>query len=171
MKSILGALLAYSVLISFYSIAGPPKDSGAAVSAAEKSLEAQLACTGNPEPGKLIREMLAKGLLKKTKFDQDGIPVLAPTLDIYLYGKKVRFVSGWEMENDGSVKKPFERGPGTAPPRFIAVLLDANPRDVNYTARPTFNADGKLELWFSTIEQSNEYYAKSGTTITCFGKD
>lgn len=170
MKSIFGALLTLSALISFSSIAAPPKNSSDAVLAAAKALENQLNCIKNPEPGKVIRAMLTNGMLKKTKFNADGIPVLAPTSDIYLYGKKVKFVTGWEIESDGSVKKLFSRGPGTSPPHFIAVLLDANPRDVHYMERKTKIADDYIEYPYSSIEETDSYYEKSGTTITCYGE-
>jgi hypothetical protein len=147
-----------------------PTATDPAAAAAGRALEDQLACLTNPEPGKALRAMLANGLLKKTDFKYDGITVLAPTKDIYVYGKKVKFVKGWQEEPDGRVKEPFWRGPGTAPPRFIAVILDAEPNDVRYTERQVKDADGTLKNPFSTMEKTDEFYESKGTSINCYGE-
>jgi hypothetical protein len=139
------------------------------VLATAKALEDQLACVNNPEPGKAIRAMLANGTFKLTEFKGDGIPVLAPTSEMRVYGKKVKFVSGWEMENDG-VRDPFSRAPGTAPPHFIEVIFDAKPSEINYSARQIRGTDGRLQYPYSTIDQTHEYYEKNGTTIICYGQ-
>ncbi|MBK8639966.1 MAG: SEL1-like repeat protein [Chromatiaceae bacterium] len=137
--------------------------------ATAKALEDQLACLNNPEPGKAIRAMLANGTFKLTEFKGDGIPVLAPTSEIRVYGKRVKFVSGWEIERDG-VRDPFSRGPGTAPPLFIEVIFDAKPSEINYSIRQIRGADNRLQYPYSTMDQANEYYEKIGTTITCYGQ-
>lgn len=133
-----------------------------------KALEDQLACRTSPKPGVAIRALIANGLVRKTRFDADGSPVFAPIGDLLVYGRRVLFVTGWEMEGD-RVRAPFWRGPGTAPPLFLAITLDAAPAEVPYTAHQVRRADGTTEGSFSSIGASDEYYARQGTTITCYG--
>ena len=133
-----------------------------------KALEEQLACLNPPQPGLAIRTMLANGVITRTKFAADGSPVFAPTDAIYVYGSRVTFITGWESEV-GKVKPPFWRGPGTAPPVFLAVTLEKSPAAIHYTPRGVRGADVVVQGAFSSIEPANEYYTHTGTTITCYG--
>lgn len=168
MKVFVGLVVGFSVMAGTPSIAAPPGDRAASASKAGKALEDQLACLNPPKPGQAIRAMLANGLIRRTKFGADGSPVFAPTGDLYVHGKRVTFITGWEMEGE-AVKAPFWRGPGTSPPLFFAVTLDAAPRDIPYTARGDRRPDGSIEGSFSSIGPANEYYSRSGTVITCHG--
>ena len=137
--------------------------------ASAKALEDQLACIKSPDPGTAIRAMVKNGLLKDTDDGADGIPVFAPTAPLTVFGKRVTFVAGWQAESDGSVKKPFWRGPGTAPPRHIAVSVDAKPSDIAYKPREVRDADGSMEGSYSSIEAGSLDYSDGGSTITCYG--
>ena len=137
--------------------------------ASAKALEDQLACSSSPDAGAAIRAMLENGLLKRTDNGADGIPVLAPTVSLTVYGKRVTFVAGWQGEPDGSVKEPFWRGPGTAPPHHIAVSVDAEPTEIAYQPRQVRDADGTMAGSFSTIEAGSLDYSDAGSTITCYG--
>jgi hypothetical protein len=75
--------------------------------------------------------MLRNGLIAKTNFGADGSPVSRPTGHLQVFGAKVLFVTGWEMEGD-CAREPFWRGPGTAPPLFLSVVVDALPPNVPY---------------------------------------
>jgi hypothetical protein len=112
--------------------------------------------------------MLANGLIAKTTFAADGSPVFAPTGDIYVYGSRVLFITGWEAEG-GKVKPPFWRGPGTAPPLFLQVILEMPTSAIHYTPHEDRGLNGVIQGSYSTIAPANEYYIHSGTTITCFG--
>jgi hypothetical protein len=133
-----------------------------------KALEDQLACLKSPTPASAIRSMLADGLIFRTKFAADGSPVFAPTGDIYVYGSRVRFITGWEQEG-GRAKSPFWRGPGTAPPLFLQVTLEMPLPAIRYTPHEVRGSDGIVQGSYSTIAPADEYYIHSGTTITCYG--
>lgn len=137
--------------------------------ASAKALEDQLACTKSPDPGTAIRAMVKNGLLKDTDNGADGIPVFAPTSPLTVYGKRVTFVAGWQSEPDGSVKKPFWRGPGTAPPHHIAVSVDAKPSEIVYKPREVRDADGTMVGSYSSVETGSLDYSDGGSTITCYG--
>lgn len=140
------------------------------LSATEKSLEDQLACRVNPQPGLAIRAMLANGLLVNSKYNVDGIPYLEPTADLIVFGKRVKYVSGWEVDDDGKVRSPFERLPiGTSPPKHIAVVLDAEIADVAYTPHTTRDHDGRIVGQFSDLRKANNPFGISGTEIVCYG--
>lgn len=136
--------------------------------ASAKALEDQLACSTSPDAGAAIRAMLENGLLKRTDNGADGIPVLAPTVPLTVYGKRVTFVAGWQGEPDGSAKEPFWRGPGTAPPHHIAVSVDAELTDIAYQPREVKDADGTMVGSYSIIEAGSLDYSDAGSTITCY---
>lgn len=134
-----------------------------------KALEDQLACTKSPEPGVAIRAMIKNGLLQDTDFGEDGVPVLKPTAPLTVYGKRVTFVAGWQIEANGSVREPFGRGPGTAPPHHIAVSFDAKPSDIPYKEHAINGVDGTLVGSHSSIEAGSLDNSAGGSTITCYG--
>ena len=133
-----------------------------------KALEDQLACLGPPKPALAIRAMIKNSLVAKTKYGADGSPVFRPTGNLTVYGSKVLFVSGWEMEGD-RVREPFWRGPGTTPPLFLSVTIDAIPAAVPYKEHVVRGSDGVAVGSFSSIELSSASYSKGTTTITCYG--
>lgn len=133
-----------------------------------KALEDQLACLKPPKPALAIRAMMRNGLVARTAFGADGSPVFRPTGDLQVFGAKVLFVTGWEMEGD-RVREPFWRGPGTTPPLFLSVVVDALPANVPYREHVVRGSDGVAVGSFSSMEAAREHYAKSGTTIICYG--
>ncbi len=133
-----------------------------------KALEDQLACLVPPKPGLAIRAMLKDRVIEKTKFGADGSPVFRPTGTVTVFGSKVLFLSGWEMEA-GRVRQPFSRGPGTMPPLFLSVVLDTVPGKVPYREHMVRGADGVAIGSFSSIEATHEAYSKGTTTIICYG--
>lgn len=168
MRVVYRALLGLLAIISISTHVAFAKDTAVLFLSAGKALEDQLTCLNPPRPGLAIRAMIANGLIKKTKFDADGSPIFAPTGGLYVFGKRVTFLTGWEMEGD-TLRAPFWRGPGTSPPTFLSVTLDTTPEDVSYTEHSIRGADGVIVGSFSTIEPTNEYYSHEGTTITCYG--
>ena len=144
------------------------EDKAALFASTGKALEDQLACLKPPKPALAIRAMMKNGLIAKTKFGADSSPVFRPTDDLQVFGAKVLFVMGWEMEGD-RVRAPFWRGPGTAPPLFLSVIVDAPPANVPYREHMVRGSDGVAVGSFSSVEATREYYARSGTTITCYG--
>ncbi len=159
-----------AVVASILAAAAPSsaEDKAALLASTGKALQEQLACLSSPRPAVAIRAMMKNGLVAETKFGADGIPVFRPTADLYVLGERVLFLTGWEMEGD-EIRKPFSRGPGTAPPLFLAVVLDAVPRDISYREHMVRGSDGVAIGSFSTIEPTKENYSKRGTTITCYG--
>lgn len=144
------------------------EDKAALFASTGKALEDQLACLKSPKPALAIRAMIRNGLIARTNFGADGSPVFRPTSDLQVFGAKVLFVTGWEMEGD-RVREPFWRGPGTAPPLSLSVVVDALPANMTYREHMVRESDGLAVGSFSTVAATREYYAKSGTTITCYG--
>ena len=161
------ALVALMVMTSVSASTSATIDNAGLRAKTGKALEDQLACLKSPRPALAIRSMLANGLIARTKFAADGSPVFAPTGDIYVYGSQVLFITGWEAEG-GKVKPPFWRGPGTAPPLFLQVILQMPPSVVHYTPHEDRGPNGIIQGSYSTIAPADEYYIHSGTTITCF---
>ena len=112
--------------------------------------------------------MFEQGFLRATINGSDGIPVLAPTIPLTLFGKRVTFMSGWGPEPDGTVKEPFSRGPGTAPPVHIAASLDALPSAVAYKETQSLKAEGLPFYSHSLIEPGTLDGSSAGSTITCY---
>lgn len=136
------------------------------VEQAASELESQLLCHSAPKPGKIIRAMLQSGLLKETdRFD--GAPVLIPTTKIFVFGHRVTFVSGWQMDGD-NVIPPFFRGPGTAPPRHISISFDIPPSELAYQERRTVGADGFVSGPHSAVYAESLDLSEIGSTITCY---
>lgn len=139
------------------------------VRATELALKDQLDCRSNPSPGAAIRAMLKNGLLVETDNGADGIPVFATTRPLFVYGKPITYVAGWQFEKDGSVKQPFYRGPGTSPPHHIAVSFADSVSAIDYTPHMVREADGMLRHPFSSIEKGSLDFSDEGSTITCYG--
>ncbi|MGI4940891.1 MAG: hypothetical protein ACRYHQ_10080 [Janthinobacterium lividum] len=131
-------------------------------------LEIQLACLNPPNPGPRLRSMMRRGLVVETAFGADGIPVFRPTHNLRAFGKRVLFLGGWAMEGD-RVRPPFRRGPGTMPPLFLSVILEAKPLDVRNTTHFVRGGDGVAMGSFSPIKATNGPYSKQGSTVTCYG--
>ena len=144
------------------------EDKAALFASTGKALEDQLACLAPPQPALAIRAMMRNGLIAKTKFGADGSPVFRPTGDLRVFGAKILFVTGWEIEGN-RVREPFWRGPGTAPPLFLSVVVDALPATVPYREHMVRGSDGMAVGSFSSMEATGEPYVKRGTTITCYG--
>jgi len=136
----------------------------------EKALEDQLSCKNPPEPGKAIRAMISNGIIKETDLGYDGIPIFTPTIELVVFGKRVTYIAGWEFDEKEGVKEPFSRGPGTAPPVFIAVSLDSKLSDINYKEHRVSGVDGtpegSIEKGSLNIIDSKE--EKQGITIHCY---
>jgi len=134
-----------------------------------QALEDQLSCRVSPQPGKALRAMLNNHFIKETDLGYDGIPVFIPTSDLKVFGHKVLYLSGWTLEANGDLKPPFSIGPGTAPPVFISVTLDAKLTNVNYKEQPLNAARDNA---FSTIEKDSINFEDRNishrTTITCY---
>jgi hypothetical protein len=139
--------------------------------ATEQALEEQLRCRNQPDPGRAIRAMMANGFLKETDNRADGIPVLETTVDLRVFGQKVLYIEGWSWDPDGELRAPFTRGPGTAPPRFISVVLAANKiADVEYVPHTAREANGHAIRPFSRIDVNDAYYLdRDHVSITCYG--
>jgi hypothetical protein len=161
------ALVALMVMTSASASTSATIDKASLRAKAGKALEDQLACLKSPRPALAIRSLLANGLIARTKFAADGSPVFAPTGDVYVYGSRMLFITGWEAEG-GKVKSPFWRGPGTAPPLFLQVTLEMPLPAIRYTPHEVRGSDGIVQGSYSTIAPADEYYIHSGTTITCY---
>ncbi len=141
-----------------------PESSGAV----EKALEDQLACLSPPDPGTAIRSMLKNGLLELTNNGGDGIPVLKPTKQLMLYGKPVVFIAGWKSEPDGTVRYPFTRNAGSAPPTHLAASFKEDPAEIPYKEHEVSDDEGHLVGSFSSIASGQLDYSDGGSTITCY---
>ena len=133
------------------------------------ALEDQLSCIKSPHTGQAIRAMLSNGFIKEVDLGYDGIPIFIPTSELKVFGHKILYIAGWEREADGKIKAPFWRGPGTSPPIFIAVTLEATLTDVAYKEH-TLNEERNNA--YSTIKKDSVNFEDVDmshlTTITCY---
>jgi hypothetical protein len=166
MRQTFAAILIASILA--VCMPARAQDKTALLASTGKALEDQLACLAQPKPALAIRAMMRNGLVQETQFGSDGIPVFRPKGNLVVFGKRVLFIAGWEMEGD-RVREPFSRGPGTSPPLHIQAILDAAPADVPYKEHMVRGSDGTAIGSFSSIKPTSEFYTKGGTTITCYG--
>ena len=123
-------------------------------------LQAQLQCASNPAPRKVLRVLRSRGYIGlNPKTVIDGIMMFEVTKPVNVFGYKVLEVSGWEDSPD---KTLFERGPGTAPPLNIQVIVagEAGPVRADIAKRV-----GKGP----SVENAYSAYANPAVEITCFG--
>ncbi len=146
-----------SVLVARHSVA---HDRGSLAASTGRSLEDQLACLSPRKLALAIRAMV----IAKTKFGADGVYVFRPTSALQVFGARIPFHHGL-----GNGRDPFSRGPGTSPPLFLAVVVDALPANVPYRERAIRRTDGVAVGQFSSVAATSEEYGKGGTTITCYG--
>jgi hypothetical protein len=161
---------AIAAFAAFLAVGVPARaqDRTALMASTGKALEDQLACLAPAKLGLAFRAMLRNGLIEETDFGSDGIPEFRSKGGLAVFGKRVLLLSGWQEEGD-RVLKPFYRAPGTAPPRFIAMTVDAAPADVPFRTHQGQQVPGVPFGPSSSIEAANENYMKRGTTITCSG--
>ena len=150
----------------------PPADalgmpSDGLLTATGKALKDQLDCRNAPSPGSAIRSMMMNRLIAPTPYNADGSPVFTPTADIYVYGARIKFITGWG-NGGNTIGLPLGGHPQTAPPLFLAVVFEALPEKVHYTAHKVRKPDGSLGSPFSTIEPRKGHTTlMPGTIITC----
>lgn len=89
---------------------------------AVKKLEEALTCTGIFKPQSLLFQLQREGAIGRTPVIQDdGIPIFAVSKRLRIYGLDVKFIEGWDFEGP-----LFRRGPGTAPPVHVGIIVDAD---------------------------------------------
>ncbi len=159
------------VLLSLLVISTTPASwaAGAVLTSTAAALESQLACLAPPRPALAIRTMLRNGLLAQIGRDPAGVPIFRPTAPIRVFDKPLLFITGWEL-GGGGAQEPFRRTAGASPPVFLAVILDAAPGEITYREQQKLGDDGMTIGPFSSVRATSETYAKSGTTITCYGE-
>ena len=96
----------------------------------EAALIDQLSCRRPPQAGLAITTMLRNGLLRKPSEGGDGILLFVPVKPMTLMGFPIARIGGWQPDPNGDAMPPFGRGPGTAPPNHIAVVVKASPEQV-----------------------------------------
>ena len=132
------------------------------VSLAERTqgaLEDQISCRQSPQPAKAIRGMLQNHMIRDTGDGADGSNFYKPIHSLKVFGMSVKRVTGWQPDSNGDPLPPFWRGPGTAPPTFIAVTVDT----------PLEEARRELQSRGLAKKVDVDTDPNSGTEITCFG--
>ena len=121
----------------------------------------QLKCKSNPEPGKALKALLARGYIgPKPKLAVDGMSIFDVVKPVTVFGYKVLEVTGWEANGD---KAFFWRGPGTAPPLNIQVVVDGDPKIVKSEVEKLVGKGVSVER----ATYSN--YPRVAAEITCYG--
>lgn len=99
-----------------------PKPSAAAapdLAPSLKAIEQALACTSKPSPGKVVLELQRNEMIeRKASANIDSINYFRVTKPFEVWGLKVTHVIGFDHD-----RKIFFRGPGTAPPITLGVVV------------------------------------------------
>ena len=134
----------------------------AAVEQVSQSVQDQLTCAVDPEPGKALRALRARGYIgQKPKLSVDGMNIYAVVKPLSVFGFRVLYITGWEQNGDPSL---FWRGPGTAPPLNIAAVVDGAPAAVK--------AEVQRQAGKAPSVGKAAYFDETKITseITCYGK-
>lgn len=87
--------------------------------------EVVLVCVRSPEPGAVLSRLKSDGFIDVPREPiADGVPEFVVKRPLNLFGFRAREVSGWQ---DVVPPSPFfMRGPGTAPPTFLSVVVEGD---------------------------------------------
>ena len=81
-----------------------------------------------------------------------------------VFGVPVRYVTGWQANAKGDPLKPFSRGPGTMPPRFLSLTVATRPDPKLFPPAATSGPDGP----HAVLEDSGAD-VKPGVALVCYG--
>lgn len=125
-----------------------------------RGLEDGLKCNRNPEPGVVFSVLAATGFINadKPKLVTDGMPVYGINKPLSVFGFRVIEVTGF----DPALSK--YKGPGTAPPLNLAVVVEA---DMAAVKAEFERRGGKAD---SVNKAVYSKYPKPAAEITCFGR-
>ena len=119
----------------------------------EKALLDQISCKSPPQAGVAMSAMLRQHLIARTDDGGDGIRLFVPVSQMSMLGYPIVRLSGWQADPEGGAMKPFERGPGTAPPNHISITLKASETEVREAlarlgiAEARYVPDENQEAW------------------------
>ena len=108
----------------------PLRAEAASANGIERALLDQISCKSPPQAGVAMSAMLRQQLIARTEDGGDGIRLFVPVSQMSLLGFPVVRLSGWQADPEGGAMKPFERGPGTAPPNHISITVKASEEEV-----------------------------------------
>lgn len=100
----------------------------------QKALENQLECLQPPAAGLALEAMINNDLVRETDGGGDGSVIYDLTMPIYYLGYPVLSITGWQASESGGAHFPFYRGPGTAPPNFISIVVRGGAEEVRGAA-------------------------------------
>ncbi len=95
------------------------------------ALESQLACKNTPEPAKAIGALQRAGIIERRSYlNLDSLNYFHTRQPLTVWGFKVVTVFGFDFN-----PRIFERGPGTAPPITLGVVVSASVTTVKSTLK------------------------------------
>jgi hypothetical protein len=95
------------------------------------ALESQLACGNKPEPAKAIGALQRTGIIeRRSYFSLDSVNYFHARQPLTIWGFKVVSVFGFDFNT-----RIFERGPGTAPPITLGIVVPASVTTVRSTLK------------------------------------
>jgi len=128
----------------------------------QKSLEDQLSCVGNLEPAKAIKALQTRSIISKERYLVfDSWNYFRTRKPLKVWGLQASAVFGFEMYSDF-----FARGPGTAPPNTIGVVVKSSPEKVKSSLPQDIIS--KMYIERSAFDQHGEVTDSSELTeISC----
>jgi hypothetical protein len=94
------------------------------------ALEAQIACKEKPQVAKAIGTLQKNGMIERREYlNSDSISYFRVRRPLSVWGLKVVSVFGFDQSNP----RVFQRGPGTAPPVTLGVVVAASTTTVQST--------------------------------------
>lgn len=127
------------------------------------ALESQIKCEQVIEPAKAIRSLQTSGILEKNGYGFDSVSYFKANKILTVFGFKVISVFGFEI-NQQSI---FPRGPGTAPPEHIGVVVSNSLSEVKSQISNLGIKKATVET-AETFDLPNGSNKLSATKITCY---
>jgi hypothetical protein len=91
-----------------------------------KALESQLACVNTPEPARAVAALQRSGIIERRSYlNVDSVSYFHTRQPMTVWGLRVVSVFGFDFN-----PRIFQRGPGTAPPLTIGVVVSQSERSV-----------------------------------------
>jgi hypothetical protein len=127
------------------------------------ALEVQLTCTNKPDPAKAIGALQRSGVIQRRPyFNIDSVNYFHARRPLTVWGFKVVSVFGFDFN-----PRIFERGPGTAPPITIGVVVSESVTTVKSTLKRLGVQNAKVQRAAELVLDEKPAKSKILTDIYC----
>jgi hypothetical protein len=143
------------------------------------ALEKAMSCTHMLHPRLLLRALQRDGVIRRKASEYaDGAPTFAIVKPFRLNGFEAKYVSGWDSDYRGHL---FEREPGTAPPKYVSVILKGQEQAVQKrfgildrfkNTSPDSDEDwGDVRRWWRPLFRPRSWFDRAHLQHKSLGSD